>query len=71
MQQSEIHAQQPKSNFVSHWFHKFPMNRSKRIDVLSRIFFPLMFALFNLVYWSTYLFRELYETETDINNKSN
>lgn len=33
-------------------------SRSKRIDVISRITFPLVFALFNLVYWSTYLFRE-------------
>lgn len=32
-------------------------SRSKRIDVISRITFPLVFALFNLVYWSTYLFR--------------
>lgn len=33
-------------------------SRSKRIDVISRITFPLVFALFNLVYWSTYLFRD-------------
>lgn len=44
-------------NFVMNWLRKFP-SRSKRIDVISRIFFPLMFALFNLVYWTTYLFRE-------------
>lgn len=29
--------------------------RSKRIDVVSRIVFPLVFAVFNLAYWSTYL----------------
>ena len=29
--------------------------RSKRIDVISRIIFPLIFAIFNLAYWSTYL----------------
>ncbi|XP_035230153.1 glutamate-gated chloride channel-like [Stegodyphus dumicola] len=39
------------------WFQRFP-TRSKRIDVISRIFFPLAFALFNLVYWTTYLLRE-------------
>ncbi|RWS21156.1 Glutamate-gated chloride channel-like protein [Leptotrombidium deliense] len=39
------------------WMSKFP-TRSKRIDVTSRIFFPLMFAFFNFVYWTTYLFRE-------------
>jgi hypothetical protein len=53
----------PKTNpFVSHHFsllHLFrKCSRSKRIDVISRITFPLVFALFNLVYWSTYLFRE-------------
>ncbi|XP_053212603.1 glutamate-gated chloride channel-like [Panonychus citri] len=37
------------------WLRKFP-TRSKRIDVVSRILFPTMFALFNLVYWITYLF---------------
>ena len=44
-------------NFCRAWLNKFP-SRSKRIDVISRIFFPKMFALFNLVYWTTYLFRE-------------
>nr|ALS46611.1 glutamate gated chloride channel GluCl2 [Tetranychus cinnabarinus] len=43
-------------NIFSRWWSKFP-TRSKRIDVVSRIFFPLMFCLFNLVYWVTYLFR--------------
>lgn len=46
-----------KVNFCRAWLNKFP-SRSKRIDVISRIFFPKMFALFNLVYWTTYLFRE-------------
>nr|WMV64442.1 glutamate-gated chloride channel subunit [Pardosa pseudoannulata] len=39
------------------WFQRFP-TRSKRIDVISRICFPLAFAIFNLGYWITYLFRE-------------
>lgn len=53
------HNQSPKKNvnFCRAWLNKFP-SRSKRIDVISRIFFPKMFALFNLVYWTTYLFRE-------------
>ncbi|XP_075678925.1 glutamate-gated chloride channel-like isoform X1 [Dermatophagoides pteronyssinus] len=52
----EVHVM-PKRNWCKRWLSKFP-TRSKRIDVISRIFFPLMFALFNLVYWTTYLFRE-------------
>lgn len=46
-----------KKNFWSRWLNKFP-NRSKRIDVISRIFFPLMFGMFNVVYWVTYLWRD-------------
>jgi hypothetical protein len=44
-------------NFFVNWLNRFP-TRSKRIDVLSRIFFPLLFALFNVFYWVTYLLRE-------------
>nr|CAH0100256.1 unnamed protein product [Daphnia galeata] len=51
------------SNCWRSWISKFP-SRSKRIDVISRIIFPVMFALFNLIYWSTYLFREGSEEET-------
>jgi anionic glutamate receptor len=36
------------------WLARFP-SRSKRIDVVSRIIFPLIFAIFNLAYWSAYL----------------
>lgn len=56
---SSSNGQQAKVsvNFCRAWLNKFP-SRSKRIDVISRIFFPKMFALFNLVYWTTYLFRE-------------
>ncbi|KAH9388858.1 Glycine receptor subunit alpha-3 [Tyrophagus putrescentiae] len=57
MRTCEIHVSLPKRNWCKRWLSKFP-TRSKRIDVISRIFFPLMFALFNLVYWTTYLFRE-------------
>ncbi|XP_022251200.1 glutamate-gated chloride channel-like [Limulus polyphemus] len=54
----EVHMKPPKSiNPCKAWLNKFP-SRSKRIDVMSRILFPLMFALFNLVYWTTYLLRQ-------------
>ncbi|XP_042876952.1 glutamate-gated chloride channel-like isoform X4 [Penaeus japonicus] len=56
--QCEIHMQPPPPRRCwGSWLSKFP-SRSKRIDVISRITFPLVFALFNVVYWSTYLFRE-------------
>lgn len=60
VRQCEIHMQPKRENCCRSWLSKFP-TRSKRIDVISRITFPLVFAVFNLVYWSTYLFRE--ETE--------
>jgi len=34
---------------------RFP-SRAKRIDVISRFIFPLIFAIFNLAYWLYYLF---------------
>ena len=30
-------------------------NRSKRIDVIARITFPVAFTVFNIAYWTTYL----------------
>nr|XP_045612838.1 glutamate-gated chloride channel-like isoform X2 [Procambarus clarkii] len=53
----EIHLQAPHQNCCRTWLSKFP-TRSKRIDVISRITFPLVFAFFNMAYWSTYLFTE-------------
>ncbi|OTF75484.1 hypothetical protein BLA29_013207 [Euroglyphus maynei] len=46
-----------RKNWCKRWLSKFP-TRSKRIDVVSRIFFPFMFGLFNCVYWITYMFRD-------------
>lgn len=45
------------SSRVYWWFskHKLPPSRSKRIDVIARIIFPIIFAVFNLTYWLTYL----------------
>jgi hypothetical protein len=43
--------------FFCFFFSQFP-SRSKRIDVMSRILFPVVFAVFNFAYWGTYLFRE-------------
>ncbi|XP_070157452.1 glycine receptor alpha 1 isoform X1 [Polyergus mexicanus] len=62
LRQCEIHMQPRKKNCCRSWLSKFP-TRSKRIDVISRIFFPIVFAFFNLAYWSTYLFREEEESE--------
>ncbi|XP_076234618.1 glycine receptor alpha 1 isoform X11 [Calliopsis andreniformis] len=62
MQHCEIHMQPRKKNCCRSWLSKFP-TRSKRIDVISRIFFPIVFAIFNLAYWSTYLFRQEEEDE--------
>ncbi|CAG0898491.1 unnamed protein product [Darwinula stevensoni] len=39
------------------WGNKIP-SRPKRIDVISRITFPLFFALFNIGYWAHYLFHD-------------
>ncbi|XP_050421545.1 glutamate-gated chloride channel isoform X2 [Adelges cooleyi] len=54
-----IHQTPPmeKNSCWKSWMSKFP-TRSKRIDVISRILFPMVFAMFNMSYWSTYLFRE-------------
>lgn len=43
------------TNFFQSWLSKFP-TRSKRIDVIARITFPLVFALFNIAYWCAYLY---------------
>ncbi|KAK2704828.1 glutamate-gated chloride channel-like isoform X3 [Artemia franciscana] len=47
----------PAAECCKNWISSFQM-RSKRIDVISRFIFPLVFAMFNLIYWTTYLFKE-------------
>ena len=37
------------------FFMIFIFSRAKRIDVISRFIFPLLFAIFNLAYWLYYL----------------
>ncbi|XP_035704039.1 glutamate-gated chloride channel isoform X2 [Folsomia candida] len=39
------------------WLSRFP-SRSKRIDVIARIVFPLLFAFFNVAYWCAYVLRK-------------
>ena len=44
-------------NLFKAWLNKFP-SRAKKIDVLSRVLFPAIFAFFNLAYWTFYLTQE-------------
>ena len=44
-------------NLFQAWLNKFP-SRAKKIDVLSRVIFPAIFAFFNLAYWTFYLTQE-------------
>ena len=39
------------------------MRKAKKIDVASRILFPLIFAVFNLTYWSHYLYQAALERD--------
>jgi hypothetical protein len=34
------------------------LKRSQKVDVVSRILFPLSFLLFNIAYWHAYMFAE-------------
>lgn len=36
------------------WIGSYTL-RSKRIDVICRVLFPMIFAIFNVAYWSTYI----------------
>jgi len=46
-----------KPNPLALWYKNF-FFLSKKIDVVSRVFFPFAFALFNAFYWSYYLTRD-------------
>ena len=43
-----------RRNRIMEWVHNFQF-RAKKIDVISRVMFPGIFALFNILYWSYYL----------------
>lgn len=63
LHQCEIHMKPKKRrNFLQNWLNKFP-SRAKKIDVISRVVFPAIFAIFNLSYWCYYLLQEA-QTET-------
>merc|ERR1719189_2036087 len=46
-----------KPNPLVSWYKNFHF-QAKKIDVVSRVFFPFAFALFNAFYWSYYLTRK-------------
>lgn len=54
-----LHSEIPvrRRNPLAEWMHNFQF-RAKKIDVISRVLFPLTFALFNVMYWSYYLTQE-------------
>ena len=37
------------------WGYKMKHNKALMVDVLSRILFPLLFLVFNMIYWPLYL----------------
>jgi hypothetical protein len=60
LHQCEIHMNKAKKkhlNFLQAWLSKFP-SRAKKIDVIARVVFPAIFAVFNLSYWCYYLLQE-------------
>jgi len=46
-----------RPNKLSLWIKNFQF-QAKKIDVFSRVFFPFVFAIFNVWYWSYYLTRK-------------
>jgi anionic glutamate receptor len=53
-----IHHRLPvkRQNKMMHWLTNFQF-QAKKIDVFSRAFFPFLFFVFNVWYWSYYLTR--------------
>lgn len=45
----ENHISIEKKNWFKIWLSKYPTN--SRIDAISRMLFPFMFAVFNVIYW--------------------
>nr|CDJ82203.1 unnamed protein product [Haemonchus contortus] len=46
---------QPRTSFCCRIFVRRYKERSKRIDVVSRLVFPIGYACFNVLYWAVYL----------------
>ncbi|XP_059472986.1 glutamate-gated chloride channel-like [Neocloeon triangulifer] len=44
---------EPPQNLVSKWLSRYK-TVARRIDIVARILFPVVFLLFNLTYWSSY-----------------
>lgn len=54
---SRITMPKAAPNFLRAWLNRFP-TRSKRVDVVARVAFPILFAAFNVFYWIKYLWRD-------------
>ena len=54
-----IHHRLPvkRQNQLSAWLSNFQF-QAKKIDIFSRAFFPFLFFVFNVWYWSYYLTRK-------------
>ena len=51
-----LKSNRKRSSFnPSFWLSQKFKSRAKRIDVMARIIFPLVFAIFNTSYWTYYL----------------
>jgi len=57
----DLQYEPPRKSWLRMWVRnrckKLP-SRSKLIDVVARIVFPIMFTAFNMLYWTTYLLRD-------------
>lgn len=47
-------GQEPETEHAG-WSYRRYTSTSKKIDVTARILFPLLFVIFNIVYWLVYL----------------